>query len=82
MLGAGEIRSFSKRGAIFAAPNLIFHYVAVHNYNPPEEFIESLSEGPCPPSSEFFERLGQLGYSWNPAVLLDEETKPQPTGER
>ena len=85
MLGSAEIRSFSNRGAIFAAPNLIFHYVSVHHYNPPEEFIASLSEGPCPSSPEFFERLRKLGYSWSAATLLNEEetekiTKWHPPG--
>lgn len=73
MLGSAEIRSFSNRGAIFAAPDLIFHYVSVHHYNPPVEFITSLSEGPCPSSPEFLERLRKLGYSWSAATLLSEK---------
>ena len=64
MLGSAEIRAFSNRGAIFAAPNLIFHYVSVHGYQPPDEFIDALSEGPCPPDPEYFVRLEKLGHPW------------------
>jgi hypothetical protein len=63
-LGSAEIRAFSNRGAIFAAPNLIYHYVAEHGYKPPEEFIEALSEGTCPPDPEYFSRLQKLGHDW------------------
>jgi hypothetical protein len=63
-LGSAEIRAFSNRGAIFAAPNLIYHYMSVHGYRPPDEFIEELSEGPCPPDPEYFAKLEKLGHSW------------------
>jgi hypothetical protein len=56
LLGSAEIRSFSNRGAIFAAPNLIYHYISAHHYQPPEEFLESIAEGPCPPDPEYFAR--------------------------
>ena len=29
-------------GAIYAAPNLIYHYVAEHHYAPPQEFVDAL----------------------------------------
>jgi hypothetical protein len=63
-LGSAEIRAFSNRGAIFAAPNLIYHYVADHRYKPPEEFTDALREGPRPPDAEFFMRLEMLGHRW------------------
>jgi hypothetical protein len=69
LLGSAEIRSFSNRGAIFAAPNLIYHYISTHHYRPLEEFIESLSEGHCPPDPEYFARLEKLGHDWNLAKL-------------
>lgn len=42
-----EIRVIGKL-AIYAAPTLIYHYVVVHNYKPPDEFIEAvlISSGP------------------------------------
>jgi hypothetical protein len=41
-LGSAEIRVKSRRGPIFAAPNLIFHYVKEHHYCPPRVFIDAL----------------------------------------
>lgn len=41
-LGSAEIRVKAKDGRIYAAPNLIYHYVAEHDYDPPKEFIEAL----------------------------------------
>ena len=64
LLGSAEIRSFSSRGAIFAAPNLIYHYISAHHYRPPEEFVDSLTAGPCPPDPEYFARLKKLGHEW------------------
>lgn len=64
LLSSAEIPSFSNRGAIFAAPNLIYHYISAHHYQPPEEFIESLTEGLCPPDPEYFARLEKLGHEW------------------
>jgi hypothetical protein len=40
LLGAAEIRVSSEK-AICAAPNLILHYVADHQYSPPDDFIEA-----------------------------------------
>jgi hypothetical protein len=41
-LGSAEIRLASQGGAIFAAPDLICHYVAIHGYCPPDEFLAAL----------------------------------------
>jgi hypothetical protein len=41
-LGAAEIRVIGKGGKLFAAPDLIYHYVKDHNYKPPDEFIEAV----------------------------------------
>lgn len=38
--------------AIYAAPTLIYHYVTVHNYKPPAEFIEAVMQGPPAGSPE------------------------------
>ena len=41
-LGSAEIRVEGKDGRIYAAPNLIYHYVADHKYHPPDEFIKAV----------------------------------------
>ena len=41
-LGSAEIRVTGKDGRTYAAPNMIYHYVAAHDYDPPAEFIEAL----------------------------------------
>jgi hypothetical protein len=41
-LGSAEITVKGKDGKIYAAPNLIYHYVAAHDYDPPQEFVEAL----------------------------------------
>ena len=42
-LGNGEIWVRGEGDCVFAAPNLIFHYVRKHQYNPPQEFIEAVN---------------------------------------
>ena len=38
-MGNGEIRVAGSAGVVYVAPVLVAHYVEVHNYCPPEEFI-------------------------------------------
>ncbi len=64
LLGAAEIRVFSSDGQKFAAPILIYHYVAVHHYQPPAEFIEAILHGPCPPDQDYFALLQSLNLEW------------------
>ena len=45
VVGNGEIRVIGK-SAIYAAPELIFHYVVNHHYKPPDEFINAVLTGP------------------------------------
>ncbi|MDQ6788072.1 MAG: hypothetical protein M3033_14805 [Acidobacteriota bacterium] len=46
-LGMAEIWIPSGDGSIiFAAPTLIYHYITVHKYKPPEEFINSVNNFP------------------------------------
>lgn len=40
--GNGEVRVTNGAGLTFAAPVLILHYVAEHQYLPPKEFIEAV----------------------------------------
>jgi hypothetical protein len=41
-LGSAEIRVHGMDGTVYAAPNLIYHYIAKHDYLPPEEFLHAL----------------------------------------
>ena len=39
--GNGDYHAFNPRtGRIYIAPALILHYIQVHRYTPPEEFVE------------------------------------------
>lgn len=49
---------------IYAAPNLIYHYVCSHHYKPPDEFLNALRNGPRPPEEEYFECLRKLDLRW------------------
>ena len=42
-LGSAEIRVLGEAD-IYAAPDLLPHYIAVHNYLPPDEFIAALRQ--------------------------------------
>jgi hypothetical protein len=64
LLGTSEIRIFSKADDIYAAPTLIYHYMAVHNYCPPKEFMTALIEGLRPSSDDYFSKLRALELSW------------------
>lgn len=46
-LGNGEIRVLGN-GVVYAAPSLVGHYVAVHSYLPPAEFVDAVMSGPSP----------------------------------
>ncbi len=50
-LGLGEIRVIGEED-IYAAPDLIYHYVVDHGYRPPDLFIEAVLQGPQPGSAE------------------------------
>jgi hypothetical protein len=41
-LGNAEIRVSARNGKIYAAPNLIYHYIKDCGYLPPQEFLEAL----------------------------------------
>ena len=65
LLGTSEILVFAANGgAIFSAPTLIFHYVQIHNYQPPIEFRRAVLEGPSPPREEYFQILARAGLEW------------------
>jgi hypothetical protein len=41
-MGNGEIRVSGHSGLVYVAPVLVVHYVGVHKYLPPAEFIEAV----------------------------------------
>ena len=41
-LGNAEIRVNAKDDRVYAAPDLIYHYVSEHDYDPPKEFVDAL----------------------------------------
>jgi hypothetical protein len=71
ILGGAEIRVFSRNGATYAAPDLIYHYVLDHHYRPPDEFVQAMNAGLRPPDSEYFERLNRSGHEWRNKSFLD-----------
>jgi len=42
ILGDAEIRIKGNAAKVYAAPNLVYHYVQAHRYRPPDEFLEAL----------------------------------------
>jgi hypothetical protein len=61
-LGSAEIRAFHPDGQIYAAPNLIFHYVRSHSYQPPSVFIQAVMTGPDPETKDYAEKLRIAGF--------------------
>lgn len=75
LLGSAEIRVISGTGAIYAAPDLIYHYMAVHRYKPPDQFIIALRSGPHPCSKEYRDRLAAVGLTWKEKLALASKPK-------
>lgn len=75
LLGTSEIRVFAHDGTIYAAPTLLYHYMLVHHYKPPDEFLRALSAGPRPPNPEYIQRLERLGLEWNMTATIAKGTK-------
>jgi hypothetical protein len=46
-LGFFELKVVGPTGHEFIAPSLIYHYVEMHSYLPPEPFIEAVLHGHC-----------------------------------
>jgi len=45
-MGTGEVQVWNESGSsMLAAPALVAHYVAVHHYRPPDEFVDALCAG-------------------------------------
>lgn len=43
-VGGAEIRVVSSSGKVFAAPDMIVHYVTAHEYRPPDEFLDAVNK--------------------------------------
>jgi hypothetical protein len=41
-IGSAEIRVVGKGGMVYAAPTMVWHYVSMHKYQPPQEFIDAV----------------------------------------
>jgi hypothetical protein len=61
-LGSAEIRVLGKDSVIFAAPDMIFHYVTVHHYCPPDVFIRAVLQGYLPDSAEYLAAKEKYGW--------------------
>ncbi|MBQ3665050.1 MAG: hypothetical protein II919_02960 [Lachnospiraceae bacterium] len=42
-----------KNGLVYAAPDLVIHYIINHQYLPPKEFIDAVMNGPKPGGEEY-----------------------------
>lgn len=40
--GNGQVRVQSRTGIWYAAPTLVHHYVSVHDYSPPADFVDAV----------------------------------------
>jgi hypothetical protein len=69
-LGSAEIRVFAESGAVYAAPDLIYHYMVVHRYKPPDQFISALKAAPHPFSKVYLDRLTAAGLAWREKTAL------------
>ena len=63
-LGSAEIRVFGEDGTIYAAPDLIYHYMRDHHYRPPEAFLEALMRSPRPASPEHIQQIERYRFDW------------------
>lgn len=69
LLGSAEIRVIYGE-SVYAAPNLIYHYVAEHDYKPPQEFIDAVLNGPLPGSPQYEEMRKKY---WDSAFKIHPE---------
>ena len=54
LYGANEIRILSlDKDKVYAAPDLVLHYIVSHHYKPPQEFIDAVLAAPLPGTPEY-----------------------------
>jgi hypothetical protein len=61
-LGSAQARVFGQGSKVYAAPNLIYHYVTQHEYKPPDEFIEAVLNSSLPGSQEYKAQMKKYGW--------------------
>jgi hypothetical protein len=44
LVGGAEIRVRGQDGALYAAPDMIVHYVTTHRYRPPDDFVAGVMQ--------------------------------------
>lgn len=78
LLGSAEIRIFSTKGEIYAAPNMLLHYIMVHNYLPPPSFLDAVKNGPAPPNQDYFDQLKARDYEWEETSTREHPVERRP----
>jgi hypothetical protein len=48
-------------GVVYVAPTMILHYMLVHGYQPPEEFVAAVRACPGMMTSEYVEAMRRNG---------------------
>ena len=59
-LGFSVIFVFGANATVFAAPDLIVHYVSSHHYQPPQSFTLAVLESVLPPSEAYNAKVESL----------------------
>ena len=81
LLGSAEIRVFAE-GVVFAAPNLVYHYVVDHHYLPPDEFLRAILDGkPRPGTAEYAALVAEYDPALAPREIRGIKVNPIDRGE-
>jgi len=71
-LSSAEIRVFRADGRVYAAPDLIYHYVTQHGYCPPPEFVSAMLECPLPETEDYLQLWRTFLVGTDGTLLPDE----------
>ena len=75
-LGDAEIRVIDEENkCVYAAPNLVLHYIMNHHYLPPKEFLNAVMYGPKPNSDKYSEYIMKL-YKCEGDIILSKRICP------
>ena len=50
---------------------MLYHYVDVHKYSPPDEFIKAVFDSDMPLGQDYLDRLGKLDAGWRKTSEYD-----------
>lgn len=75
LLGAAEIRVRAP-DCWYASPNLLLHYVEIHEYRPPDEFIDAAMTGPAPFTPQYEKDLDDLSLATQHGLNVRPRTPP------